>query len=139
MKAKKLIDMTIEGEAVAFYAPPHDEPDFPWVAALPLAKAFLPEDAAVQMLKNTQRFEEGKTVLTISDGDALVTIMPHPLAQGLCSAIDEILSDTPEDEDGPALAAYTEALQGVLSKHFVMPFERAMAAFKNAGGPFLRA
>lgn len=137
MKARKLADMVVEGEAVAFYAPPHDEPDFPWVAALQLASAFIPADAALHMLQNTQRYEEGKTVLTVADGDVLVTIMPHPLAQGLCGAIDDVLSDAPSDE-GLAYKAYCKAMAVVMRDHYRLPIHEALAAFKNAGGPFLR-
>jgi len=121
---------------VAFFEPPHTEPDFPWVDTMQLAAAFLPGDAAAIMLKNTQRFEDGKTVVTIRDGDRLTTIMCHAMAQGLCGAIDAVNGTS--EEDGPAFMAYGRAAAQVAKEHWPLGLAGMIEAFHNVGGPYLR-
>jgi hypothetical protein len=132
----KLASIDIKGKQVAFFKPPHTEPDFPWVDVLQLASAFLPTDAAEHMLRSTQRYEDGKTVKTIIDGGRLTTIMCHAMAQGLVGAIDELHGH--KEEDGPAFRLYCRQASKVAVEHWPMGVHSMIEAFHSPGGPFLR-
>jgi len=134
-ESRKLAEAQIDGKTVAFFAPPHAEPDFPWVDVHQLCRAFLDRGAAAVMLKSTQRFDDGKAVKTISVEGRLTTIMCHAMAQGLCGAIDDAKGF---GEDGPAFTAYSMAAAGVAVKYWPMPINEMISAFHNQGGPFLR-
>lgn len=129
----------IEGHRVAFFSPPHSEPDMPWVDAVGLARAFLPKRTAADLLRPVQNSGWAKTVRAGSD---IVTIICHPQAQWICHGIDAVLSGqdyVPEEpDDGPAFLAYCRTAGEIARLHFPMTIEQAIAAFKNAGGPFLR-
>lgn len=125
----------INGQSVSFYEPPHHEPDLLWVDGQQLAAAFLDPDAARILFQMTQRHPERSGAQRVRSGDRLVTIMCHPMAQGMCMAIDEVNG---HPEDGPAFDAYCRAAAKVHQKHWRLPLDGLFAAFHNAGGPVLR-
>ena len=134
---RKLGEAEINGKAVSFFAPPHSEPDLPWVDVLQLAKAFLPTAAAKRMVKHSQDFTPGqRAVVTVRDGARITTIMCHSMAQGLTGAIDQWNSHT--GEEGPAFQAYCLAAGVLAADRWPLSFEELFAAVKNTGGPFMR-
>lgn len=131
----------INGKQVAFFSPPHSEPDFPWVDVEELAKAFLPRSAAKRMVQHAHRFsrEEGQSTATARNGNKIVTIIPHAMAQGLCGAIDQWNGFVKNDDDtGPAHDAYCTAAGHVAAEHWPLSLGDMIRAFHNPGGPFLK-
>lgn len=131
----------VNGHPVSFFSPPHAEPDFPWVDVEELAGAFLDAEAAKRMVQHTQNFDrENRPMTTTSNGDKIVTIVPHALAQGLCGAIDQWNGFVLEGEDGagPAHDAYCTAAGHVAAEHWPLELEQMLHAFRNSGGPFLK-
>lgn len=132
----------INGKNVSFFTPPHDEPDFIWVDVEELAKAFLPRSAARRMVKHAQNFDrKNRAAETAAHNDRIVTIISHPMAQGLCSAIDAINGNEVNREegmDGPAFREYCFAAAKVGQKQETLSFDWIVAAYKNQGGPNLR-
>lgn len=145
-KAKFVGMKEINGKSVSFFTPPHDEPDFLWVDVAELAKAFLPRSAARKLLRHSWSFARDmgdRPAQSAINGSAIVTIIPHSMAQGLCGAIDEINGEARGDDEwggGPAETKYSVAAGHAL--HDFMPgmgFEGLFKAYHNVGGPFLRS
>lgn len=130
----------INGKSVAFFAPPHTEPDFPWVDIEELAKAFLDKGAAKRMVQHAHNFDrDHRPVATAKNGNKIATIIPHAFAQGLCGAIDQWTGFVSNDEDtGPAHAAYCTAAGIVAADHWPLSIDQMIHAFHNPGGPFLK-
>lgn len=143
-KSQFLGTKEINGREVGFFTPPHNEPDFVWVEAYELARAFLPHDAAQRMVSHAQNFDrENRAAETAARGPKIVTVIPHAVAQGLCSAIDQLNGYVEkEDEEwggGPVNTAYCVAAGHALRDFMPrMSFEGLIAAFHNQGGPNLR-
>ncbi|WP_103171612.1 hypothetical protein [Paracoccus sp. SY] len=143
-RAEKLGEATINGKQVSIFTPPHDEPDFPWVDAYELARAFLPKPAAKEIVERTKRFSKGPSaVATTRNGGKVSIIMCHAMAQGLMGSIDD-LSGHSDSEDGawpdggPAFQEYSINAGRFMADNWPLSFEDLMAAFKNQGGPFMR-
>lgn len=137
----KLGEIVVNGKHVSVFRPPHDEPDFPWVDAEELARAFLPKAAAKRMVSHTQHFGgDVRAVATAANGDRIATIMCHAMAQGLCGAIDQWKGFKPKDDDdnGPSHQAYCLALGVFAADHWPLSFEQMIHAFHNPGGKFMR-
>jgi len=137
----KLGEITVNGKSVSVFQKPHDEPDFPWVDVEELAKAFLPRSRARRIVSLTQRFGEAegqRACATARNGDRIATIICHAMAQGLCGLID-VEAGYHADEPGPAHTNYSAALGGFIHDKGLMSLEDMIAAFKNSGGPSLRA
>lgn len=139
----KLGTALVNGHVISFFEPPHkDGPDFPWVDVKELAGAFLPPEAATRMVEHAQRFGgKGPRVITVArDGDEIVTIVPHALAQGLVGAIDQWNGFKPADEDerGPAHWAYCIAIGQFAAEHWPLSFEGIWHAFEHNGGHYLK-
>jgi hypothetical protein len=132
----------INGKPVSFFTPPHDEPDFLWVDVAELANAFLPPDAADLMLKHAHDFDrENRPVATALKGEAIVTVMCHAMAQGMCGAIDQAGGyHKAEDEwgGGPVETAYSVAMGRMMYDHWRLPISELGRALQNQGGPFMR-
>lgn len=142
MKAKLLGTATIEGKTVSFFSPPHGEADFLWVDVEELALAFLPPADARRMVSHAQNFDRAnRAAETAVSGDRIVTIIPHPMAQGLCALIDQMNGHPLPKEDecgGPANLAYVVALADTQRKYRPLSIGGLIAAFKNQGGPSMR-
>lgn len=142
VKSKFVAAVEINGKSVSFFTPPHDEPDFVWVDVEELTKAFLSRPAARRMVKHAQNFDrKNRAAETAAHNDKIVTIISHPMAQGLCSAIDAINGNEVNREegmDGPAFREYCTAAAKVGSDRESISFEWIIAAYKNQGGPNLR-
>jgi hypothetical protein len=143
IKSKYVNSAEINGRMVSFFTPPHDEPDFFWVDVEELARAFLPRAAARKMVKHSQDFDRtNRAAETAAHNGKIVTIISHPLAGGLCGAIDQLngYQDSEEDEwgGGPAFLAYTKAAATIMQGHSSGGIPGLIAAFKNQGGPNLR-
>lgn len=140
MKAALIEHAEINGRKVGFFTPPHDEPDMPWVDALAVIRAYLPKRTAIGFFKAIHVFRN-PGFARARDGDRIVNIISHPVAQGLTQALDEIMGDP--SGDGPAFNAYCRAavrpglalLKRYPSDQFL---DRMVAAYHNAGGPILR-
>lgn len=131
----------VNGRPVSFFSPPHAEPDFPWVDVEELAAAFLDAEAATRMVQHTHNFDrDNRPMTTTWNGDKIVTIVPHALAQGLCGAIDQWNGFVPEGEAGagPAHDAYCTAAGHVAAEHWPLELDQLLHAFHNPGGPFLK-
>lgn len=142
MLSKLLTQAEVNGRLVSFFSPPHMEPDFPWVDVEELARAFLPRPAAKRMVRHAHDFDRSnRPVTTTRNGDRIVTIMPHAFAQGLCGAIDQWNGFVEKDPDdtGPAHDAYCAVAGRVAADHWPLEIDQLIHAFKNPGGPFLRA
>ncbi len=143
MKAKLLGTATINGKTVSFFSPPHGEADFLWVDVEELALSFLPPADARRMVSHAQNFDRAnRAAETAVNGDKIVTIISHPMAQGLCSLIDQMSGHPlPKDDEwggGPANLAYVVALADTQSKFRPLGISGLIAAFKNQGGPSMR-
>lgn len=137
----KLGEITVNGKQVSVFKKPHDEPDFPWVDVEELAKAFMPRSRARGIVAATQKFgraEGERACATARNGDRIATIICHAMAQGLCGLIDWE-GGYGYDEGGPAHNAYSAALGGFIHDQQLMTIEEMFAAFRNSGGPSLRA
>jgi len=135
-----LTSADVNGRDVSFFSPPHPQPDFPWVDVEDLAAAFLDAEAAKRMVQHAHAFDRDKRpVTTARNGDKIVTIIPHALAQGLCGAIDQWQGFVGKDEDdtGPAYDAYCRAAGVVAADHWPLDFDQMIYAFRHPGGPFL--
>lgn len=133
----KLGEITIKGSAVSMFAPPHNEPDFPWVDVEELAQAFLPPSAAKRMVSHAQQFGgDTRTCATARNGDRIATIIPHALAQGLCGAIDQWSGD--KADEGPAFLEYCRAAGRFAADKSPMSIDALIHAFHNPGGKFLK-
>lgn len=141
--ARLLIKASVNGREVSFFTPPHDEPDFLWVDIEELAGAFLDPEGAKRMVQHTQNFDRDRRPMTTAqNGNRIATIVPHAFAQGLCGAIDQwngFVRDDEEDDAGPAHQEYCLVAGTVAAEHWPLSFEEIFHAFKNPGGPFLRA
>jgi len=134
----KLGEITIKGRAVSMFAPPHDEPDFPWVDVEELARAFLPRSAAKRMVSHAQRFGgETRACATVHNRDRIATIICHAMAQGLCGAIDQ-WNGHKGDAEGPAHLEYCFAAGSFAADKSPMTLGALIHAFHNPGGKFLR-
>lgn len=134
----KLGEISIKGRAVSMFAPPHDEPDFPWVDIEELARAFLPRSAAKRMVSHAQQFEgDTRACATSRNGNRIATIVPHALALGLCGAIDQ-WSGHKGDSEGPAHLEYCLAAGRFAADKSPMTIDALIHAFHNPGGRFLR-
>lgn len=111
-------------------------PDFLWVDGLQLARAFLDGGSALLMLRGMQRTDSPSASRVVAGDDNLATIISHPIAQGLCGAIDAAKDRI--DQDGPAFDAYCRAAATMNRLHWPMPISGLIAAYRNAGGPGLR-
>lgn len=141
-KARFLGTVQVKDNEVSFFSPPHDEPDFLWVDLEELAKVFLPEDAAIRMVKHTHNFGMvNRPTTTAVRGDKIVTIVPHPMAQGFCAFIDRENGHVELNEDewnlGPANLAYTKALADAHMEFMPLGIDGLLAAYRNQGGPYL--
>lgn len=137
-RAEKIGEAIINGKAVSFFSPPHDELDLPWVDVVELARAFLPKAAALRMIDHAQRFGGRRSVVaTAKNGSRVATIMCHSMAQGLTGAID-VWNGHPSDGIGPAFNAYINGAADFSDKHWPLNFEDMVLAVKNSGGPFMR-
>lgn len=135
----KLGEITIRGRAVSMFAPPHDEPDFPWVDVEELARAFLPRSAAKRMVSHSQQFGgDVRSVSTARNADRIATIMCHAMAQGLCGAIDQWNGHRGDNDDGPAHVEYCLAAGRFAADKSPMTLDALIHAFHNPGGKFLR-
>ena len=143
-RAVKLGEAAINGKQVSFFSPPHDEPDMPWVDHYELLCAFVPKKDAKALVEKTRRFKDGAFVsVTARNGSRLVSIIPHAIAQGLLGALDDVNGDTAEDgswpEGGPRYSAYCLAAGVFGADNWPLSFEDMIHAFRNPGGPILRA
>ncbi|MGJ7039665.1 hypothetical protein J2Y63_002923 [Shinella sp. BE166] len=143
IKARFLGRAQVKDNEVSFFSPPHEEPDFLWVDLEELAKAFLSEDAAIRMVKHTHNFGMvNRPTTTAVRGDKIVTIVPHPMAQGFCAFIDHENGHVELDQDewnvGPANLAYTRALAAAHEKFLPLGLEGLAATYRNQGGPQMR-
>lgn len=141
-KARLLGALEIKGKPVSFFSPPHTDPDFLWVDIEELARVFLPDDGAKRMVQHTHGFNvAGRKCEMAVSGDRLVTIVPHPMAQGFCAFIDKEAGHIELTEDewnlGPANLAYTRAFADAHTQFMPMGFAELFAAYRNQGGPFL--
>ncbi|KKB86487.1 hypothetical protein VW29_02740 [Devosia limi DSM 17137] len=137
----KLGEITVNGKPVSVFEKPHVEPDFPWVDVEELAKAFLPRSRARRIVALTHRFGEAegqRACSTARNGDRIATIICHAMAQGLCGMID-VEAGHHVDELGPAHSGYSAAMGGFIFDKGLMSMEAMFAAFKNSGGPSMRA
>lgn len=142
-KARFLGTVDIKDKQVSFFSPPHEEPDFLWVDLEELGKVFLPADAAIRMVKHSHKFGMvNRPTATAVHGDRIVTIVPHPMAQGFCAFIDHENGHVELNEDewnaGPANLAYIRALADAHKKFMPLGFDGLAAAYRNQGGPNLR-
>ncbi|MGE6740266.1 hypothetical protein ACQKGC_08350 [Allorhizobium pseudoryzae] len=128
---------------VSFFTPPHDEPDFPWVSVRDLVVALEgDEETADRFVRHTWNFNEKNDVYTTAkDGDRIVTIIPHVMAQGIAGAFDEKNGFVAtEDEDaGPCHWAYCIAAGRTAVDHWPLSFQEMFAALENCGGPYMAA
>lgn len=139
MKARKLGEATINGKAVSFFSPPHDEPDFPWVDVYELARAFVPKPKAKELVERSKRFSKGPSaVSTARNGAKVSIIMCHAMAHGLMMTIDFGNGWRKDDENGPAFREYSTAAARMAADKMDLSFEEMAHAFQNPGGPFLR-
>lgn len=132
---KFLASVEINGRIVDFFEPPHEEPDFPWVDAFQLARAFLPKAVAYQQLGLAQQYGQGTKA--ISHDGKIVTIMCHAIAQRMCSFLD-CKRGCDIEEDGPVFNAYSKAMGSIVSEHVDMSVEDISYAFRNSGGKYMR-
>lgn len=142
-KARFLGTVDIKGKPVSFFSPPHEEPDFLWIDLEELAKVFLPDDAAIRMVKHSHNFGmANRPTEAAVRGDKIVTIVPHPMAQGFCAFIDHenghVVLNEEEWNLGPANLAYVRAFADAHSKYMPLEFDGLFAAYRNQGGPHLR-
>ncbi len=133
---KLIASADINGAPVAFFEPPHHEPDFLWVDGLQLARAFLPRAVADVLFEAVMRNPQRSGARRVRAGGRMVVLISHPITQGLCSAIDLSNGD---GEDGPAFNTYCRAAARLHQKHWPLGLSGLLAAAKNAGGPALRA
>lgn len=80
----------IGGKSVRLFRSPLEGPDFPWhsVDDLHLALGF-PRDLRRELKTKLQR-EWREEVRTIATSGGITTIAPHPMAQGLIAAADDV-------------------------------------------------
>lgn len=143
-RAVKLGETTINGRQVSFFSPPHDEPDMPWVDHYQLLRAFVPKRDAKALVEKTRRFKDGAHVsVTARNGSRLISIIPHAIAQGILSALDDMNGDKTKEgewpEGGPCYSAYCLAAGVFGADNWPLSLEDMVHAFKNPGGPILRA
>lgn len=143
VKSKFVNAVEINGKMVSFFSPPHDEPDFFWVDIYELANAFLSNDAAQTLVNHAQNFDRtNRAAETAAHNGRIVTVISHPLAHGLCGAIDGWNGHTDALEGewggGPAFLAYSVAAADIMRGHYGGGFSELMAAFKNQGGPSMQ-
>ncbi|KQV39173.1 MULTISPECIES: hypothetical protein [unclassified Rhizobium] len=142
-KARFVGVVEIKGKPVSFFSPPHEEADFLWVDLEQLAQVFVPEDAAKRLVKHSHNFGVASrpTEAAVRDGK-IVTIVPHPMAQGFCAFIDQQEGHIELQEDewslGPANLEYVKAFADAHSKFMPLSFEALAAAYRNQGGPHIR-
>lgn len=133
----KLGEITLNGKQVSIFAPPHDEPDLPWVDVEELAKAYMPRAEARKIISMTHQFGKGvRSYATAKNGDRIATIIPHAMAQGLCGAMDQWRGDA--REEGPVFLEYCGAAGRFFADKVPMSIEDIVHAFHNPGGKFLR-
>ncbi len=139
-KAKKVGEITVNGRQVSMFTPPHDEPDFMWVDMQELARCFMSANEARKAVEMARQFGgDQRTYDMAANGDRLVVIVPHAMAQGFCGARDASEGWTAEDENGPHTNAYCIAAGVFNADHGPkLSFEQIVSAFHNQGGPFLR-
>lgn len=141
-RAEKLGEATINSKQVSFFTPPHDEPDFPWVDAYELARAFFPKAKAKEITERTKRFSKrASAVRTAKNGAKVSIIMCHAMAHGLMMVVDfeNGFRGKDEDDTGPAFQEYSIAAGRIAADKLDMSFEDMLHAFKNPGGPIMRA
>lgn len=79
---------TVAGHPVRFFKGPSGQPELPWHAVEDLFRAAgLPRPLRRHFLQAMQTAGEVRTVATL---DGVVTIAPHPVAQGFLDALPEM-------------------------------------------------
>ncbi|MFG6535798.1 hypothetical protein [Sulfitobacter sp. CS16] len=132
----KAATLQLNGMPVTFHKSPLiGVPDFPWVDILQLAAALdspYPDDAIVRLC---QRFPDGgDLVKAVSFEGSIVTIVAHPIAQGLAGALDN-RDGADRADGGPKHNAYSDIAAQAMRDHFKMPLEDAFAAFRRHNTP----
>lgn len=140
VKSKFLASSIIEGKSVAFFSAPHDEPDFIWVDAYGLARAFGPRGLARSLVKMSQNFDrENRASETAAHNGKIRTIISHPMARGLCSVFDSRNGYVSDDDDewggGPCETAYIKAMSEIQKEFAPLTLDQMVSSFHNQGGP----
>ena len=139
-KARFVGAAEMEGSSIAVFSPPHNEADFLWLSLEDLMRALLP------LVKPGRAKPELRTPLLAREKAAhsgkIVWIVPHPVAQRLCAALDswnghkEAMGSNVLT--GPAVKAYIEAMLIAHKRYMPFGMKGLQAAFENQGGPQVR-
>lgn len=133
----KLGEITLNGKQVSVFAPPHNEPDLPWVDVEELAKAYFAKRLSKKIVAMTHQFGgDVRSYSTAKNGDRIATIVPHALAQGLCGAMDH-WNGHPK-QDGPIFNEYVFNMAHFAMDKAPMNLEAMLHAYHNPGGKYLR-
>lgn len=136
MGAPPLHTGVINGHPVRFFKKPTGAPDLPWHAVDDLYRALgLNREIRRDLLRTTQG-SWSTELRTIATADGVVTIAPHPVAQGLIGAMIET-GRAPAALEADYIAAGAAALKAMAGDlPPIASFEFALAAFRNtdAGG-----
>lgn len=130
--AKPVGQQLVNGHPVTFYTPPHPFPDLLWVDAYELARAYFDHEKAKESeaIAVDMRMDGERVTGTTRNGDRVVTLIPHAMAQTLCDAMDAGPVRTPS-----AFDAYNKAAAMALSESGYMkdwPPQTVMIAFRNS-------
>jgi len=142
-KARYVGSGDISGKSVSFFSPPHDEPDFLWVDLELLAKVFVSDETAIQLVKTSHQLGRlNRPTTTARHNGRIVTIVSHPFALGVCTLIDHqqgyVSASDIDWNNGPAALAYIKALAQAQRTFAPLSLEQMFAASRNEGGPFMR-
>jgi len=136
-KASYVASFPVNGLAVGFYDPPHNEPDLMWVDVIALSRALFGDGPEHHILRKLKENGSPAGITVVRHGDQLVNIIDHTSAQGFASAIDVI--NGYNGEDGPAFYAYCRAASKVMYEHRRRAgLSTLFGALDNIGGPYRR-
>ncbi len=132
----KAVKLDVSGVPVRFYISHREGPDFGWVAINDLVIATGARWTPGQALRFTRDFPAGEDLATRKDGDEIVSIISHSMAQGLSHAMDHFDGFKPKDEidNGPHFQAYTIAAAEFANRHLDLSFPDLIAAYKRGNG-----
>ena len=130
---------TINGHAVRFFWPPINDgrPDFPWHAVNDLMTAIgLPPGMIEHFLRGAKQ-DHAEMHRTIATPDGLVTVAPHPVAQGFLGAMVHVgrapktveLEYTKAITEAGECLPYSQTIDGVIAA-----YHRWNSAADSAGG-----
>ena len=123
---------TVNGFPVRFFLSPiHDgRPDFPWSCLADLIAAFGLSDKLQGLAQRMQAVSA--EAMSVATADGILTVIPHPDAQGFVQSMTKLLGvDAEEDYKLAGAAAFNKQLTDMTDKEVMAYSNAAISRWKG--------